>query len=98
MLAHVAHVLCCLRVICVSFCVLQIHVMYLKGICMYVFLFDRLAPPYLCDQYVCHSVDSVVPVGGRNKVLSPAFSETREEMCVKLQEVFQAGEQTVQPT
>lgn len=54
-------------------------------------------PHYLCDQNVCQSVDSVVPVIGRGNVFSLSLFETRQEMCVKLEEIFQAGEQTVQP-
>lgn len=58
----------------------------------------RASPPYLCDQDVCQFVDGVVPVAGRDEAFSPPLFETRQEVCVKVEEVFQAGKQTVQPS
>lgn len=54
------------------------------------------APPYLCDQDVCHSVDGVVLVAVGDEALSPPLFEARQELCVKVQEVLQSGEQAVQ--
>lgn len=51
---------------------------------------------HLCDQDVRHSFDGVVPVTGRHQALSLALFEAGQEVCVQLQQVFQAGEQAVQ--
>lgn len=53
-------------------------------------------PPYLCDQDVCHSVDGVVLVAVGDEAFSSPLFEVRQELCVKVQEVLQSGEQTVQ--
>lgn len=51
----------------------------IKHVCMSadgcVCLMNWLCPPYLCDEYVGHSVDGVIPVIGCDEVLSPAFFE-----------------------
>lgn len=51
---------------------------------------------YLCDQDVGHSVNHVVLVARRHEVFPPPLLEARQETCVKVEEVFQAWEQTVQ--
>lgn len=53
---------------------------------------------YLRDQNVRHSVDGVVSVAGGDETFPLPLFETRQEMRVELEEVFQAGEQTVQPS
>lgn len=56
------------------------------------------AQPYLLGEDICQPVDGVVPVAGRARPLPPALFEAGQKMTVKLQQVFQAREQTFQPS
>lgn len=72
--------------------IISLHSLKLKqrsSVLNFVFL-------YLCDQDVGHSVNHVVLVAGRLQVFSSSLLEARQEMCMKVKEVFQAWEQTVQ--
>lgn len=74
------------------------HVEQDNVICGCALFLDRASHPYLCDQYICHSVDGVVPLNGRDEAFSPAFFKTGQEICVELQKVFKTREQAVQPS
>lgn len=90
----------CLKLVVLSFVHHNVRLMYSRNLCSAFVCLHALIEhaPYLCNQNICHSVDSVVSVAGRDKTFSLPFFETGQEMCVKLKEVFQTGEQTLQPS